>query len=330
MTVGLATQRLRYIIEAREEIALEQQPGSSLRGALFHALLQRFCAMPQQPSCANCALVANCPVAALVAPLRDEQPRGRDVPRPFVLRPPLRTAASPDGITVPAGDRFTFELLLFGDAIRLFPYVALSSQIMELNGLGRPLRVNAGQRGRFIVREIAALTGVEDAPQSIYTHGDRSVQPLPSVATPDQIAARAALLPSDRIALRFLTPTRLVADGKLVHTPTPSVLVSRLAERLDALEREYVPEFRDHVGSGRWRAVADSANLALAEWDGTWVEAQSFSTRQKRSLPMGGFVGHAVFAGELPLSLRELLAWGEIIHVGKNAVKGDGWFTIEG
>jgi hypothetical protein len=43
---------------------------------------------------------------------------------------------------------------------------------------------------------------------------------------------------------------------------------------------------------------------------------------------MGGFAGQAVFTGALSPDLRELLAWGEIIHVGKNAVKGDGWYTI--
>jgi len=327
VTVGLSVQRLRYQVEATSTLILDQQPGSALRGALFHALLQRFCALPTQPLCASCPLIASCPVAALVAPLRDEPARGRDIPRPFVLRPPLRATTSPAGLTLQAGATFTFELVLFGDAIRLFPYIALSSPIMERNGLGRSLRENGGKRGSLIIREIVAITP-DKTTQSIYTHGQTAIQQLPPAVVAPEVIARAAAVNATRITLLFVTPTRLIAEGKLVHAPQPAVLVQRLAERLDALEREYIPDVSAAGGSGRWRAVAEGAKLELTEWTGSWVETQGFSTRQGRALPLGGFVGQATFTGGLSLPLRELLAWGEFVHVGKNAVKGDGWYLI--
>jgi hypothetical protein len=40
-------------------------------------------------------------------------------------------------------------------------------------------------------------------------------------------------------------------------------------------------------------------------------------------------VGEAVFTGNLG-PLREILVWGSLVHVGKNAVKGDGWYVVEG
>ena len=46
-----------------------------------------------------------------------------------------------------------------------------------------------------------------------------------------------------------------------------------------------------------------------------------------RGAVVGGLVGQDTLAGELA-PLRELLVWGSLIHVGKNAVKGDGWYTI--
>jgi hypothetical protein len=134
---GLTIHHLRYTITAQEHMELDQQPGSALRGALFHALLRRFCALPQEPACASCPVVSNCPVATLVAPLRDENHRGRDVPRPYVIRPPLR-AATGDGLIIQPGESFTFDLLLFGPVAKLFPYVALAGQVMESEGLGRP------------------------------------------------------------------------------------------------------------------------------------------------------------------------------------------------
>jgi hypothetical protein len=333
MDIGLTIHQLRFTLEATEPLELEQQPGSSLRGAIFHALLRRFCALPQQPECSSCQLIQTCPVAALVAPLRDETPRGRDVPRPFVLRPPL-VAAQQNGLRLVSGQRCTFELALIGGAAKLFPYVVLSAQVMESNGLGRPLRANSGRRGRFIVAQIDAEDGFNNQVQRLYIRGEQQVQTPTFAATEEQVADRATSLPADRLMVRFLTPTRLISDGKLVRTPDPAILTRRLAERLDALEREYVPvptgATSDGESSpyGRWHAVAQSCNLRLTSWDGAWVDTQSYSTRQHKRIPIGGFVGTATFAGTLSPALRELLVWGELVHVGKNAVKGDGWYQI--
>jgi len=41
----------------------------------------------------------------------------------------------------------------------------------------------------------------------------------------------------------------------------------------------------------------------------------------------GGLIGQVTLEGDLE-PLRKLLVWGSLIHVGKNAVKGDGWYTI--
>jgi CRISPR-associated endoribonuclease Cas6 len=42
-----------------------------------------------------------------------------------------------------------------------------------------------------------------------------------------------------------------------------------------------------------------------------------------------GFVGQATFFGDLT-PFRELLVWGELVRVGKGAVKGYGWYKIAG
>jgi hypothetical protein len=58
------------------------------------------------------------------------------------------------------------------------------------------------------------------------------------------------------------------------------------------------------------------------------VDIRSYSSRQRREMPMGGFVGRASFAGSLT-ALHELLIWGELLRVGKNIVKGAGMYHIE-
>lgn len=334
---SLTAYYLRYTIQATEALELEQHPGSALRGSLFQALLKRFCVNQDAPECASCPLVQTCPVSALVAPLRDEFPRGRDVPRPFVVRPPLVAAAGQDieGLRLEPGQQATFGLTLIGKAGKLFPYVVLAAQMMEQNGLGRALREHRWRRGRFALERIEAAHPFTGAQTTLFERDKQQVRSPELAITSEDVAARAAALSPERISLRFLTPTRLTEHGALVHQPQPGALIRRLAERLDALEHEYAPVPAQQPAAdapkvaGRWRAVAEAADLQMTSSEARWIDTKSYSSRQQRALPIGGFVGAATFSGALTPALRELLVWGEIVHVGKNCVKGDGWYQIE-
>ncbi len=335
MEGSLSAYHLRYTIQATEPLELEQHPGSALRGVLFQALLDGFCMNKAAPECAMCPLVQTCPVSALVAPLRDEHPRGRDLPRPFVVRPPLIAAASEaDGLRLEPGQQVTFGLTLIGRAGKLFPYVVLAAPGMERNGLGRALREHRWRRGRFTVERIEVAHLFRGVQATLFVRGTQKVRAPELEITAADIAKRAAALPDGALALRFLTPTQLTAEKALLSRPEPQPLLRRLAERMDALEREYapaqpLPASEAAPAVGRWYAVAETASLQLARCDVRWVDANSYSTRQRRMLPIGGFVGTATYTGEMPPALRELLVWGEVLHVGKNCVKGDGWYQIE-
>src|SRR5436305_6741166 len=89
MEPSLHTHHLRVGGTVTEQLELNEHAGAALRGAFFEALWGRFCVNKQAQTCADCPLVNACPVGSLVAPLRDEAPRGRDVPRPYAIRPPV-------------------------------------------------------------------------------------------------------------------------------------------------------------------------------------------------------------------------------------------------
>jgi CRISPR-associated endoribonuclease Cas6 len=341
MDNGLVIYPVRLTLTATEPIALDAHPGSALRGALFNALLRRFCANPTAPSCAECPLNATCPVAGLVAPLRDENPRGRDIPRPFILAADWDTAtpesSSPQRFT--PGATLRFRVTLVGRAIAFFPYLALATHLMELNGIGRPLRENSGRRGRFTVNRIELINPFTDETQLLHQHGEAKVARPTLAITANAVAQRAAALPTDTLTLRFLSPTRLVDRGQLVRHPALRVLTARLAERLDALTREYAPDSstseepsdpqESQAARHRAQLLAEhAARVTLIENATRWVDVASYSARQQRATPIGGLIGRATYQGDLA-PLRELLVWGELLHVGKNAVKGDGRYVIE-
>lgn len=357
----LTAQVLRITLEAMEPILLDAYPGSSLRGALYEALLRRFCMNPEAKTCTECPLNATCPVAALVAPLRDENPRGRDIPRPFVLAPSLShmNAMAPSANTaflaLTPGQPYSFDLCLIGHAATLFPYIAMSMSTVEVIGIGR--RQN-GKRGRPQVLSIEALDPFSGETQPLYRRGEAKVAAPTLAVTPERIAERAASLSTERLTLRFLSPTRLIAEGQLMRRPDPRTLVLRLLERLDALEREYgetetVPYSRnggacanidetqgeastaeaiDAVRVAAWQRCMQLAEIAsrveVVDDTTRWVDVASYSQRQGRATPIGGFVGSVTYGGDIA-ALRELLVWGEVLHIGKNAVKGDGLYRID-
>ena len=60
-----------------------------------------------------------------------------------------------------------------------------------------------------------------------------------------------------------------------------------------------------------------------------WVELRSYSTRRKGETMLSGLMGDVALVGNLAPFLPWLV-WGEQVHVGKDAVKGDGWYEIVG
>jgi hypothetical protein len=342
MEAGLVVYPLCLTFQATEPLELEQHPGSELRGLLFQGLWERFCVNKAAEECATCPLVQTCPVSALVAPLRDEGPRGRDIPRPFVIRPPLLAAGSPEGAGIrwEPGQSFTLGLILVGSAGTLFPYVVMAARAMERNGLGRALRENRGRRGRFAIERIEAVQPFTGERTMLFERGAVQVRVPEVTVGAVAVAARAAGLSETELALRFLTPTRLTEAGQLAHTSQPAVLLRRLAERVDALEEAYSGKESSFLAAaqaaqqservpGRWYQVAASAELRMTEQHVQWIDTRSYSSRQQRALPIGGFVGTASYTGTLAPALRELLVWGELLNVGKNTAKGDGWYQIE-
>jgi CRISPR/Cas system endoribonuclease Cas6 (RAMP superfamily) len=118
-----------------------------------------------------------------------------------------------------------------------------------------------------------------------------------------------------------------VEQGHLVKRPWLGPLFRRLLERLDALRGEYaglppVAE-REHL-----LALADRVRLVQ---DFTrWVDLASGSRRLGHSTPVGGLVGTATYQAERETwqALLPYLLWGQEVHVGKSATKGDGWYEV--
>lgn len=314
----LTTHHLEFSARAVTPVELDAQAGAQVRGALVEALWKRFCVNQAAPTCAGCPLLNVCPVAALVAPMREAGETGGDQrPRPYVIQPP----AAPQRYAPDATLRF--GLALFGPAAALFPYVVMAAQQIEQHGMGRRLPENSGRRGILRLQTICAVNPLNDQRQLLY-HADQPHVHAPGLPVhAEAVQTAAAALPVDRLTLHLHTPLRLIQHGQLVHRFALRPFIQRLKERLDQLVLAY------GAGPPLPRLDLDRlcAAVTVADDATRWVDVVNYSHRQRRSLPLGGLVGSVALAGDLA-PLRELLVWGSLIHVGKNAVKGDGWYSV--
>jgi hypothetical protein len=349
---NFTAHQLHFTCEVQTPILLNEHQGSAIRGALFQALRNQFCFNKEAKDCGDCALWATCPICFLVATRNPQSERGVEVPRPYTIEPPMERMSESANLRLGSrefvsssirryepGETLEFGLTMFAQALNLFPYVVLGSQALERGGLGKRINESASQRGgesakgrqgggrrrgTFVIREIAAVNSLTGERQAVLRQGDTMVSVPDLPVTHEQVLARAAQLPWDGITLVFKTPTRIIEGGKLEHRPTFRPLIQRLHRRLRDLTRQ----FTDTPWEFDFRQVMAQAEAVQVVEDQThWVELDSYSWRRKASTPMGGFVGQVTFEGEIEPFLPWLV-WGEVVHVGKDAVKGNGWMRI--
>lgn len=322
----LTLHHLEITIETKTLLALDTYCGSALRGAFFRALWGRFCSNREATTCAECPLNTACPVSALVAPLRDESPRGRDVPRPYIITPSFtgKERYAP-------GEVYTFGFTLIGNASKLYPYVIRAFLEMERNTLGHPLKELQNKRGSFRLSKIEVVHPFTDRRVCLWQQGQKQPEKLPPGLTENDVVERARQLSSESLCLDFLSPTRLIAQEQVIRQPDLSVLILRIAQRFEQIQREYGQTYESQKDFGRewYLSMKEQAEGVRLERNETrWVNVQSYSTRQRQSISLGGFVGKAFFRGSLA-DLRELLIWGELLRVGKHIVKGAGYYRID-
>jgi len=116
----------------------------------------------------------------------------------------------------------------------------------------------------------------------------------------------------------------LKADGVQARRPAFGPIAKRLRDRINALSYFY-------CGNGLdidFKAFGEQAEGIKMVTDSTrWVESSRYSRRREVTHDLSGFVGEVSFEGDLGMFLQ-YLKLGEYLHVGKNAVFGNGWYEI--
>ena len=321
MTLTFTVYHLRFTVEAETTIEMGEFKGSALRGAWQSHLRTLYCAERDSTDPLHATL---CPVCYLLS--READPR--DNRRPYAFEPPL----TPQSLFQP-GETFAFGISMFGTTIQFLPYIVLSVQQMgQTQGLGKP--IHAGyRRGRFRLVRIEETNPLTGASEVLFEAGNPVVRMPRLPVTAEQIAAASEALSRElatrdnRLTVEFLTPTRIVQDERLAHRPDFVPLMARLVDRIGTLRSQFASDPPvSYEEKGTLLALANDVECVRDET--MWWDVKGHSTRLGRAQPLGGFVGRATYRAKEWAPLLPWLLWGASTHVGKNAVKGEGWYRL--
>ena len=341
----LRIAKYRFTLQAVERLGLPRYKGSTLRGGFGAVFKRTVCFQKKVKSCADCLLKANCPYAYIfeTAPPQDAEVLRTysDVPLPFVIEPPLDTKT-----VYEPGETLDFGLVLVGRAINYLPYFIVVFQELGRVGLGRG-------RGKYVLREVAAVQPLDGVGEIIYSAANEMVRERDLSVGWEEIKAQSSKLkaqsptlrlasgqasnlqpfdqaqgkpPISKLTVNSLTPTRMKHKGQYVERPEFHVLVRNVLRRVSSL-------YYFHCGE-KWetdyRGIIEAATgVRLVEARTGWVDWERYSRRQQQRMNLGGLVGKATYEGELDPFLP-LLVLGQLVHVGKACVFGNGWYELVG
>lgn len=311
----LRIHQVEFTLQAETHFHLGAQAGSQFRGALWGYLRRLACTDPINTD--DPLHSRFCPACYLLT-LEANSPRGQNPPRPFVIRPPLASRAEDDRYYT-IGEALSLGINILGSAVNLFPYIAQAILQMGQGGVGYG-------RGRFSIHSIHSVHPLTKQRVELMADGKTQLpsQPL----TQSNIDEVVSCWTYDKINLRFFTPTQINHQGTLQQRPHFSHLIARLLERLEAITYHYTDLGHNRDWSEIYQSLTERATYIKPELDNTrWIQVKGGSRRANRLQDLSGFVGEVSFAGNIRPFLPYLL-WGQATHIGKNTVKGNGWYQF--
>jgi len=315
MKYPIVLYKFKFLFRAKERMNLPSFKGSMFRGA-FGWTFKRAVCITRAESCDNCMLRQNCGYFQV---FETEIPNHqldfltgvKKSPHPFVIEPPLdeRHYYEP-------GDTFEIGTVIFGDAIKYFPFFVYTFQKMGERGIGykrykfQLLSVlNIDAQGDF--REVFdAKTDVLKLQYEKITENEILSKPFPK---------------SKRLELEFVSPLRIQKLGKIIKRKeelTAEIFYEAMFRRVLSVSHLFcegkVPQEKNK----------EISPVRIVENSLQYKNIMRYSNRQKQKMEFGGFLGRIKFEGELG-EFSQLAHLTEYLHLGKNTVFGLGKFRIE-
>ena len=299
----------RFLLTLRVQSKTEFSnfPGIAIRGGMGHMLKKIVCVMADTGIvCLSCPLKESCPYMEIFeTPLptgSEMMKKATNCPHPFALTPLFSAPA-----VFESGDQMKIVLSLFGEALNKLPTIIASFHLLGDCGLGTA-------RGRFCIEKI---TNVTDNSELMFDGRNVSVDNIKPISVETHTNV-------ERLKITFLTPCHIVHNRKTLPKAELNLITKSVLRRLSLLAYFFGNERNADVLSIPLPndIQKESEHISL-------VRTSRYSNRQKRMMPLEGFVGEAEWTGKLD-HYYSILKYGEAINIGKNTSFGFGAIRVEG
>lgn len=308
MTLPFPLARYHFSFEVTAPLRLPEYAGSALRGAFGHALRQLACTT-RDNNCDGCLLHSTCAYPAIFAP----PPRSNSLgtiatpPVPYVIEPPPWGARD-----YMPGETLEFGFNLIGRATENLPLCIMAWRRAFSRGVG------AG-KGTAELRQISVKS----------ENGEICIHKPGGVIEPHAVQILLEEVPvPERVTLNFITPLRLQENGRAL-TPNrlfPRPLLTALLRRASLLAEYHGSG--PLLGAEEFRKLAATAELVHGNRQLEWHDWTRRSSRQQRTMQLGGLMGSWQLAGDIA-PFMSFLRLGACLHVGKEASFGMGRYLLE-
>ncbi|HEU4964477.1 MAG TPA: CRISPR system precrRNA processing endoribonuclease RAMP protein Cas6 [Bacilli bacterium] len=311
----LRIARYRFVLEAGEQgLDLPPFKSSAFRGGFGHVFKSLTCKHPGV-ECGACEIQHSCPYVYVfeTKPPADSKvlKNFENVPRPYVIV----TRFDDQKMRFSPGERLSFELMVFGDAIEYAPFFIYSFDRLGDVGIGK-------QRRPYRLVRVEALDQVNGLAFEVYDGKSRRIRQHDYTLNGSDLEARAAKVKgADGVTVSFETPLRMKSKGSYTSDPQFHLLVRNAVRRVTSLlyfhhggkelSMDYASFFK--------RAEA----IELVENKTRWVDWDRYSARQDKKMSFGGLVGEAEYRGDISEFVPWLLA-AEELHMAKQTAFGLG------
>jgi CRISPR/Cas system endoribonuclease Cas6 (RAMP superfamily) len=175
-------------------------------------------------------------------------------------------------------------------------------------------------RGRADLTAVRQLDRSTNPMATLYRQGAEIQTPEPPLEF-DLTPTQAKI---EKLKVEFLAPTELKANKRLVERPSFGVLYRRARDRVSALSLLYQgasPEIE-------YKELGLRANkIDSLRCDVQWRDTVRRSSRTGQVHPLGGFVGQAVYNGDLG-EFMPILTVAQWTGVGRHTVWGKGHIRV--
>lgn len=304
--MGIEFARFLLVFKAVREALLPHQKTNLLRSA-FGA----------KASLVGCGLPDHHPHQSLCLFERLFEGRGANRPPGLERIPPFVIECADQRANLKAGD--TLQVWFNVVAPREFWPRILDVWRSVGHGLGKP-----GQK--FDLQRVVAVHPVSEE-RGVLASFVGPTAAMRNIA--DFIVSEEAFgwqdLPESELTIQFVTPLRLEVGKSPIRQPQFADLVRALWRRADMLGRAWgsgSPEWADRTLGERAREVR------VIRRDLRWEDWSRYSGSQSQRVDMGGVVGTITVQGDLR-PYHQLLAFGELAHVGAGLTSGNGQYAID-